>query len=104
MKILGLQLRKPTAQSFTVAAALTTMIWLLLVGMLDNLPGGTDALTAAEALIGVFWGTFCSAIGIQFRQPRELLFFAVGCGLLLGLLHSVVFLYAPAIGGAAYGG
>ena len=96
MKILGLSLRKPSSQSFTLAAAITTMVWLLLVGMLDNLPGGTDAMTAAEALVAIYWGTLCSALGIQFRQPRELLFFAVGCVLLLALLHGLVFLYAPA--------
>jgi arginine exporter protein ArgO len=94
MKILGLQLRKPSAQSFTLAAAITTLVWLLLVGMLDNLPGGTDATTAAEALVAVFWGTICSALGIQFRQPREIAFFTIGCALALGALHAILFLYA----------
>lgn len=96
MKILGLQLRKPSSQSFTLAAAITVLVWMLLVGMLDNLPGGTDAITAAEALIAIFWGTLCSALGIQFRQPRELLFFGAGCTLLLAVFHALVFLYTPA--------
>lgn len=94
MKILGLQLRKPTSQSFTLAAAITTLVWLFLVGMLDNLPGGTDAITAAEALVAIFWGTICSALGIQFRQPREIAFFTGGCALALATLHAVMFLYA----------
>jgi xanthine/uracil/vitamin C permease (AzgA family) len=94
MKILGLQLRRPTSQSFTLAAAITTMIWVFLVGMLDNLPGGTDAITAGEALVAIFWGTLCSALGISFRHARELVFFGGGCALLLGVFHGLVFLYA----------
>lgn len=94
MKILGLTLRKPTSQSFTLAAAITTLVWLLLVGMLDNMPGGTDPVTAAEALVAIFWGAVCASLGIQFRRPAELVFFGVGCALLLAALHGVLFLYA----------
>lgn len=93
MKLLGLQLRKPSSQTLTLSAAITTLIWMFLVGMLDNLPGGTDAITAAEALIAIFWGTLCSALGVQFRQPRELVFFAAGCAVLLASFHAVLFLY-----------
>jgi hypothetical protein len=55
------------------------LIWTFFVGMLGNLPGGTDAVTAGEALIAIAWGTLCTALGEQFRQPRELVF--LRCGL-----------------------
>lgn len=94
LRVLGLQLRRPTAQTFTLSAAITTMIWLFAVGLMDNLPGGTDAVTAGEALVAIFWGTLASAIGVQFRKPRELIFFSLGMGMWLALYHAIVFLYS----------
>ena len=94
MKLLGLQLRKPSSHTLTLAAAVTTLVWLLLVGMLDNLPGGTNAVTAAEALVAIFWGAVCASLGVTFRRPAELVFYGTGCALLLALLHAILFLYA----------
>lgn len=93
MKVFGLSLQPLNSYKLTIAAAISVVIWMFFVGLLDNLPGGTDAVTAGEALIAIAWGTLCSATGIQFRQPRELLFYGAGCALLLGLYHAVLFLY-----------
>ncbi len=94
MKVLGLQLRKLTSLSLTTAAGISVLIWMFFVGMLDNMPGGTDAYTAGASLIAIFWGTLCSALGINFRTPRELTFYAAGATFLLGAYHAVYFLYA----------
>jgi hypothetical protein len=100
MKVFGLSLQPLNSYKLTIAAAISVLIWMFFVGMLDNLPdnlpGGTDAVTAGEALIAIAWGTLCSALGVQFRQPRELVFYGVGCALLLSLHHVVLFLYGAA--------
>jgi hypothetical protein len=96
MKVFGLSLQPLNSYKLTIAAAISVLIWMFFVGMLDNLPGGTDAVTAGEALIAIAWGTLCSALGVQFRQPRELVFYGVGCALLLSLYHVVLFLYGAA--------
>lgn len=100
MKLFGLTLQPLTSYKITLAAAISVGIWLFCVGMLDNLPGGTDAVTAGEALIAIAWGTLCSALGIQFRRVRELMFYVAGCGVALAAYHAVLFLYvgAPVVG------
>jgi hypothetical protein len=54
------------------------LIWTFFVGMLGNLPGGTDAVTAGEALIAIAWGTLCAALDEQYRQQRELVVLRYG--------------------------
>lgn len=96
MKVFGLVLRPLNSYNVTIAAAISVLIWMFFVGMLDNLPGGTDAVTAGEVLIAISWGTLCSALGLQFRRAREIAFYCGGCAMALALYHVLLFLYLPA--------
>ena len=93
MKVFGLTLQPLTSYKITLAAAVSVLIWMFFVGMLDNLPGGTDAVTAGEALVAIAWGTLCSALGLQFRRAREVVFYGGGCAIALAVYHGLLFLY-----------
>lgn len=55
-------------------------------------------MTAGKALIVIAAATLCRAAGIQFRQPRALLFYGTDCGHFLGPHYVLLFLYvAPSL-------
>lgn len=78
MKAFGHSLRPLNSCKHTIAAAVSVLIWTFFVGMLGNLPGGTDAVTAGEALIAIAQGTLCAALDEQYRQQRELVVLRYG--------------------------
>lgn len=88
MKFLGLSLRKPTFLSLTLAAALSTLIWLIVMSIADH-HGMIDKETAGAALIAFFWGGVCAAIGVRFRQSREIAVYVLGAALLLTAYEGV---------------
>ncbi len=90
MRLLGIDLQKPTFQSITVAAALAVTLWLVLLVVVGDAGFGGNALDAGKVLVAIAWGCLCAAIGLRFRRVRELAVYAVGCALLIGAYQGVV--------------
>ncbi|CAN5124207.1 hypothetical protein BH10PSE17_BH10PSE17_10620 [soil metagenome] len=84
MRVLGIELHKPTFLSLTVAAALAVTLWLVFLVMVgDTGPGGGSAIEAGKALVAISWGCLCTTLGLRFRKVSELMVYAGGCALLL---------------------
>lgn len=89
MNLLGLSLRKPTFLSITLAAAIATLAWLIVVAVLDY-RGAVDSSTAGALLLAFMWACVCAALGLRFRDGREIAFYSVGAAMLLAAYQSLV--------------
>lgn len=91
MRLLGIDLRKPSFSECTSAAVLATGCWLLLAGLAK---AGGLPLGAAEGgalLVVVAWGAFATRIGIGLdRGARHLAVHLGVCAMLLGGYQAIV--------------
>ena len=90
MRLLGIDLQKPTFQSITVAAALAVTLWLVLLVVVGDKSFGNNAVEAGKVLVAIGWGCICAAVGLRFRRVRELAVYGIGCALLIGAYQGVV--------------
>jgi hypothetical protein len=91
MRVLGIDLQKPTFLSLTVAAALAVTLWLVFLVMVgENGLGGGSAVEAGKPLVAIAWGCLCTTVGLRFRRIRELMVYAGGCAILLVAYQGVV--------------
>ncbi|HEU4622590.1 MAG TPA: hypothetical protein VFS42_10235 [Burkholderiaceae bacterium] len=88
MNFLGITLRKPTFLSLTLAAALSTLVWLIVISI-ANYHGAADPETAGAALVAFFWGGVCAALGLRFRQSREMILYVLGAAFFLTVYQGV---------------
>ena len=97
MKIIGVQLRKPSFTEVTAAAVLATGLWMVIVALWHS-AGATPPLDRAEAgglLLVVFWGCVCVRLGIRIEQgPRHLALNLAFGGLIVGAYQAAITLFA----------
>jgi hypothetical protein len=91
MRLLGIDLRKPSFAECTSAAVFAVGCWLLLAGLAR---AGGVVLTAAEAgglLVVVAWGAFATRIGVGLDQGgRHAAVHLAVCATLLAGYQTVV--------------
>jgi hypothetical protein len=95
MKLLGIQLRRPSFNEVTVSAVMAAGLWLAAVGVLRVSGKNFDAADAGAMLLIVFWGCVCARMGIRVdRGPRHLALNVLLGGALLSVYQAVLTLLA----------
>ena len=95
MKLLGIQLRRPSFNEVTVSAVMAAGLWLAVVGVLRVSGKSFDAVDAGAMLLVVFWGCVCARMGIRVDQgPRHLALNVLLGGALLSVYQAVITLIA----------
>jgi hypothetical protein len=85
MKIIGVELRKPSFGEITTSAIMAVGLWMAYVGISQATGDTPDAVNAGGMLLVIFWGCVCARIGIRIdRGLRHLVLnIAFGGALLL---------------------
>ena len=95
MKILGVQLRKPSFDEVTASAVMAAGLWLAYVAYVKANGDAVDAVHAGGVLLMIFWGCVCVRFGIHVGRGLQhlALNLALGAALLL-LYQAAVALFA----------
>jgi hypothetical protein len=94
MKILGIQLRRPSFGEVTASAVMATGLWLAYVGVTRVSGQPFVSGDAGAALLVIFWGCVCVRLGIRVDHgPRHLLLNVLLGGALL-LVYQTVLAFA----------
>ena len=97
MKILGVELSKPTFNQVTAAAVMAAGLWMAAVALLRSAGQPLDRVDAGAALLVIFWGCVCVRMGIRVdRGPRHLAVNLLCAGVLLAAYQFVVMLFSAA--------
>lgn len=95
MKLLGIQLRKPSFEEVTASAVMAAGLWLAYVALLRAGGGAFEPIEAGAALLVIFWGCVCARCGIHVgRGLRHLALNVLMGGALLAIYQFVVLLVA----------
>lgn len=95
MKILGVELRKPTFNEVTASAVMAAGIWLAYVALWRAAEQPLLAVDAGAALLIIFWGCVCARVGIRVdRGPRHLAVNLVCGAVILTAYQAIVSLLA----------
>lgn len=94
MKLLGIELRRPSFGEVTASAVMASGLWLAYVGLWRASGQAFVAADAGATLLVIFWGCVCVRLGIRVdRGPRHLMLnLLLGGGLLM--LYQAVLLLA----------
>jgi hypothetical protein len=91
MKILGVDLRKPSFIEITASAVLAAGLWMAIVAVWRSVGGPLDRIEAGALLLVVFWGCICVRVGIRVdRGPRHLVLNLASCALLLAAYQAAI--------------
>lgn len=71
MKILDIQLRKPSFNEITVAAVMATGLFVAALGLMRALRMPMDGVEAGALLLVVLWGCVSVRLGIRIDQGRQ---------------------------------
>lgn len=96
MKIIGVELRKPSFNEITAAAVLAAGLWMAIVALWKALGSAPlDRIDAGALLVVVFWGCICVRLGIRVeRGPRHLALNLAFCALLVSVYQAAITLFA----------
>jgi hypothetical protein len=95
MKILGIQLRKPSFNEVTASAVMAAGLWLAYVALMKVSGQGFDRVQAGAVLLVIFWGCVCVRFGIHVgRGVQHLALNVAFGGALLILYQGAVSLFA----------
>jgi hypothetical protein len=85
MKLLGVQLRKPTFNEVTASAVMALGLWMVYLGVAKSVGSVPDPITAGGMLVVIFWGCVCARFGIRIDRglPHLVLNVLFGAVLLL---------------------
>ena len=95
MKILGVELSRPSFGEVTASAVMAAGLWLACMALwrVSNQP--MDRIEAGSALLVIFWACVGVRMGIRIdRGPRHLVLNLLFAGALLIVYHAVVSLIA----------
>jgi hypothetical protein len=95
MKIIGVELRKPSFGEITAAAVLAAGLWMAIVALWRTVGAAPlDRIDAGALLLVVFWGCICVRLGIRVeRGPRHLALNVAFCALLVAVYQAAVTLF-----------
>lgn len=95
MKLLGVQLRRPSFNEVTASAIMAAGLWLAYVALLRTTGGVFEPTEAGAALLVIFWGCICARLGIHVGRglPHLALNILMG-GALLAIYQVAVLLVA----------
>lgn len=93
MKIIGIELRKPSFNEVTASAVLAAGLWLAIVALWRRFGGALDAVDAGGLLLVMFWACVGARLGIRIDLgPRHVgLYVAFGAAL-LGVYRGAILL------------
>ena len=95
MKILGIQLSKPSFNEVTASAVMAAGLWLACMALLRVSEQPLDRIEAGGALLVIFWGCVGVRMGIRIdRGVRHLAANLLCGGVILALYHAIVSLIA----------
>lgn len=95
MKIIGIDLRKPTFNELTYAALIACVWWLASIGLWKSAIGPLDRVDAGAALLVIYWGCICARIGIRVDRGARHLALNMGfCALILTSYQGAVSLFS----------
>lgn len=95
MKILGIQLSKPSFNEVTASAVMAAGLWLAIVALWRVSEQPLDRIEAGAALLVVFWGCIGVRMGIRLDKGLRHLAVNVLCGAaILAVYHGVMALLA----------
>lgn len=95
MKILGIQLNKPTFNEVTASAVMAAGLWLACVALFKVSDQPLDRVEAGAALLMIFWGCVGVRVGIRFdRGLRHVAANVICGGAILVLYQGLVALLA----------
>jgi hypothetical protein len=95
MKILGIELSKPSFGEVTASAVMAAGLWLTCVALwrVSNQP--MDRTDAGAALLVIFWACVGVRMGIRFdKGPRHVAANMLCAGVILAVYHAVISLLA----------
>jgi hypothetical protein len=91
MKIIGVQLRKPSFWEVTAAAIMACGLWLACVGVMKSTSGQFDRIEAGALLLVIFWGCVGARIGVRIdRGMRHLALNLIGCALIVSTYQATI--------------
>lgn len=91
MKILGIELSKPSFNEVTASAVMAAGLWLTCVALFKVSEQPMDRIEAGAALLVIFWGCVGVRMGIRFdRGMRHVAANVLGGGVILGVYHFMV--------------
>ncbi len=95
MKIIGVQLRKPSFNEVTASAVLAAGLWLAIVALWRRFGGALDAVDAGGLLLVMFWACVGVRLGIRVDLGlRHLALYLAFGAALLGVYQAAVLLLA----------
>ncbi|CAN5664758.1 hypothetical protein BH09PSE5_BH09PSE5_24660 [soil metagenome] len=84
MKIIGVELRKPTFTELTMSAIMAAGLWIAYMGIAKTIGSAPDAVNAGGVLLVIFWGCVCTRFGIRVdRGVRHIVLNVMFGGVLL---------------------
>jgi hypothetical protein len=95
MKILGIQLRKPSFDEVTASAVMAAGLWLAYIALMKVGGQAFDAVQSGAVLLIIFWGCVCVRFGIHVGRGLQHLVLNIAFGgALLVLYQGAVSLFA----------
>ena len=95
MKILGIQLRKPSFDEVTASAVMAAGLWLAYIALMKVGGEAFDPVQSGAVLLIIFWGCVCVRFGIHVGRGLQHLVLNIAFGgALLVLYQGAVSLFA----------
>jgi hypothetical protein len=95
MKILGIELSKPSFNEVTASAVMAAGLWLACVALWRVSEQPLDRVEAGGALLVIFWGCVGVRMGIRFdKGVRHVAANMLCAGVILSVYHGVMALWA----------
>ena len=90
MKILGIQLTKPSFNEVTASAVMAAGLWLAIVAVFHVTEQPMDRFQAGAALLVIFWG--CVGVRMGIRLDKGLRHIAVNllCAAVILMIYNVL--------------
>jgi hypothetical protein len=91
MKILGIELSKPSFNEVTASAVMAAGLWLACVALFHVSQQPMDRIEAGGALLVIFWACVGVRMGIRFdKGPRHVAANMLCAGVILAVYHAIV--------------
>ena len=87
MKLLGVQLRKPSFTETTFAAVMAVGLWIGYVGIANAVGSAPDKISAGAMLLVIFWGCICARVGIRIDRGLRHVVLNIAFGAVLLLTY-----------------